>query len=312
MGYPIIQLSILALEDEVYEQVLIDNKLDSSDSIIVNNINIRQQSLQQIKFSQIKPIKNNPDSLKFVFIDQNVDKLMEFDNLAYVDSLAINGFSLSPPNSDTLTVLTSNSNLLAIGKENNATFDDNTSFSTFSNSYLKYSMMSDDPQSIIDSINSLGLDAVYPFSPTLDLQVQNNLFTLAKIIIYTFIGVTALIGITSVFNTVYTSIILRRREFAMLRSVGMDNQGFNRILVYESLLFSFKTILIAFPISAFIIIQFNQLIASVFYGDSLIIPWSAFGYSTVAVLLIMLSISLYSSKEIKKDNILEALRKEIN
>ena len=47
-----------------------------------------------------------------------------------------------------------------------------------------------------------------------------------------------LIGVTNIFNTIGTNVALRRREFAMLRSVGLTPRGFNKIINYEHLLWT--------------------------------------------------------------------------
>ena len=54
-------------------------------------------------------------------------------------------------------------------------------------------------------------------------EVQ-SLYTLVAIFLYGFITVIALIGITNIFNTITTSMFLRSKEFAMLKSVGMTNK----------------------------------------------------------------------------------------
>lgn len=68
-----------------------------------------------------------------------------------------------------------------------------------------------------------------------NVRMMNNLFTLIGIFLYGFIIVISLIGITNIFNTITTCMELRRQEFAMLKSVGMTNKEFNRMIRLESL-----------------------------------------------------------------------------
>jgi len=42
-----------------------------------------------------------------------------------------------------------------------------------------------------------------------------------SIFLYGFIALITLIGATNIFNTISTNVALRRREFAMLKSVGL-------------------------------------------------------------------------------------------
>ena len=57
-----------------------------------------------------------------------------------------------------------------------------------------------------------------------------TLLTIVSIFIYGFITLICMICLVNVINTISTNIGLRRKEFAMLRSVGMDEKKFNRMI----------------------------------------------------------------------------------
>lgn len=61
-----------------------------------------------------------------------------------------------------------------------------------------------------------------------NMRLANNIFLAVKILVYGFITLFTLIGVPSVFNTINTSIALRRKEFAVLRSVGLTPKGFKK------------------------------------------------------------------------------------
>ncbi len=67
-------------------------------------------------------------------------------------------------------------------------------------------------------------------------QQQNTITIILNIFVYGFITLITAICVANVFNTISTSISVRRREFAMLRSVGMTPKSFNRMIRYESIL----------------------------------------------------------------------------
>ena len=102
---------------------------------------------------------------------------------------------------------------------------------------------------------------------------------------------------------------LRKKEFAILRSVGLTKKGFNKILCYESIFFGLKSLLYSLPVSFLIILlihnNMNYLATS-----NLIIPWSSIIISIIGVFIITLMTMLYSSNKIKKDSILEQIREE--
>ncbi len=81
------------------------------------------------------------------------------------------------------------------------------------------------------------------------MKQTNNLILVVKILMYGFISLVTLIGVTSVFNTISTSMALRKREFAVLRSIGLTRGGFNKMLFFESLFFGMKSLIFALPVS---------------------------------------------------------------
>lgn len=147
------------------------------------------------------------------------------------------------------------------------------------------------------------------YSPKIDDANTKNVVLAIKILFYGFIALIVLIGVTSVINTINTSMNLRRKEFAMLRSVGLTPLGFNKILFFESLFFGLKSLIYGIPVS----IGINALISSVVGGvfdTKMIIPWNSIIISIIGVFIIVLISMNYASKKIKKENILEALREE--
>ena len=57
--------------------------------------------------------------------------------------------------------------------------------------------------------------------------------------------IVALVGVLNFFNAILTGIITRRREFAMLQSVGMSGRQLKAMLVYEGLLYALGSGLLA-------------------------------------------------------------------
>ena len=62
---------------------------------------------------------------------------------------------------------------------------------------------------------------------------QNSMVLVAAIFLYGFIAVISAIGITNIFNTITTNMTLRSREFAILRSVGMTEKEFRKMIRCE-------------------------------------------------------------------------------
>ncbi len=137
-----------------------------------------------------------------------------------------------------------------------------------------------------------------------------SLYTLIAIFLYGFITVIALIGITNIFNTITTSMFLRSKEFAMLKSVGMTNKEFNKMIFLESIMTCFKSLLIGIPIGIFLsyimYLSMNIGINKVMYN----LPITGILISILSVIVLILVIMKYSLNKINKQNIIETIRKD--
>lgn len=127
-----------------------------------------------------------------------------------------------------------------------------------------------------------------------------------------FILMIALISVANVFNTISTNIRLRRRELAMLRSVGLSDKGFRRMMNYECAFYGMRTLLFGLPISLLISWGIYFVCVSVEELDHMAfqVPWGAMGVSVLGVFGIVFVTMLYASGKIRKENIIDALRDE--
>ena len=148
------------------------------------------------------------------------------------------------------------------------------------------------------------------YAPKIELKQTKNVVLALKILFYGFISLVTLIGVTSVFNTIYTSIHLRKKEFAMLRSVGLSPKGFNRMLFFESFFFGFKSLFYSLPVSFIMVALINLSMGGIYEFGHLVIPYKAIFLAIFGVFILILVTTLYSAKKIKKENILEALKDE--
>lgn len=151
---------------------------------------------------------------------------------------------------------------------------------------------------------------IYYYNIKEEMKMMNNIITVVKILVYGFITLVTLIGITSVFNTINTSIALRRKEFAVLRSIGLTPQGFNKILRFESLFFGLKSLLYALPVSFGIIYLMHLSMRNIVEIDMILIPWKSILMAIILVFVVITISMTYATRKIKKENILDAIREE--
>ncbi|WAA12854.1 ABC transporter permease [Fervidibacillus halotolerans] len=140
-------------------------------------------------------------------------------------------------------------------------------------------------------------------------QHNNQLLLIFKVFTYGFIILITLISVANIINTLTTSIALRRREFAMLRSIGMTPKSFNKMIRYESMFYGMKALAYGLPISiAIMFLMHRTMIESFMFPFRL--PWMNLGIVVGSVFFIVTLIMLYSSGKMKKDNIIDTLKQE--
>lgn len=141
------------------------------------------------------------------------------------------------------------------------------------------------------------------------VRAQNAVVLVISIFLYGFIGVITLIGITNIFNTITTNMNLRKKEFAMLKSIGMTKKEFNRMIRLESILYGVKSLIIGIPIG--ILLSYGMY--NVFKDNmqmSYNLPLKAIIISIIFVSIIIGIIMKYSMSKINKQNIIETIRND--
>ena len=135
------------------------------------------------------------------------------------------------------------------------------------------------------------------------------LLTLVKVFSYGFITLISLIAAANVFNTIFTNIMLRRREFAMLRSVGMSGRGIRRMMDFESLIYGFYSLLLGLPLSAAMTYVIYRIVNRE-YAIPFTLPWGNIAFAVASIFLVVFASMLYATDKIRKDNPIDALKNE--
>lgn len=117
-----------------------------------------------------------------------------------------------------------------------------------------------------------------------------------------------IVGISSVLSAILNSLGQRRKEFAMLRSVGVDEKGIRRLLGMEGFLLSVRPILIGLPLLVIVcVVQCYMMGVSIMEFLYVFPVWVLVAY-IILVLLVINGIYTLSSKKIRDDAIVEAIK----
>lgn len=157
------------------------------------------------------------------------------------------------------------------------------------------------------SQRGLQTDTLYNYADS--VEGSRNLIVIIKVFAYGFIVLISLIAAANVFNTITTNINLRRREFAMLKSVGMTEKGMRKMLNFECVLYGSKALLYGLPVSALVTFLIYCSISRA-VDTYFSIPWKAVGVSVLSVFLVVFATMMYSMSKINKDNPIDALKNE--
>ncbi len=155
--------------------------------------------------------------------------------------------------------------------------------------------------------NHLATDGLYNAAEA--QKTQADILLVVGVFAYGFIALISLITIANVFNTISTNVNLRRREFAMLKSVGMTQGSFNRMMNFECIFYGLKALLYGLPLALgvtyLIYLSMNNGVNLPF-----MIPWSSLIFCVACVFLIVFATMMYSMSKVRRENIIDALKNE--
>ncbi len=163
------------------------------------------------------------------------------------------------------------------------------------------------------------LEAIAADYPELDItysnvaqgKLQSRLMaTTMNTFIYLFAIITGLIAVANVFNTLANSLMLRRREFAMLKSIGMGNRAFRRMIAYECASYALRGLVIGFALATLATLGLHESMRLSFSTYEPTLPWLQIGASVAIVLVVILASVAYALMRSRTSNVVEALRED--
>lgn len=244
-------------------------------------------------------------------LDESLDKIKLYDDMDeetyFVDTIEPVVYTNQVPtgasteNMNALNLIVSEKTYHAI-MEN---VQDDDGFKADSKLYLK----SDDPIEVGEEIDDIKEVALSMTNHSVNRQEEAQLMLMMSVFIYGFITLITLVSVANIFNTISTSITLRKREFAMLKSMGMTPKGFNKMIHYESIFYGMKALLYGLPISIGLMYLMHKALSSGFQM-AFQLPWVNIGFVIIALFMIVGVAMLYASNKVRKENIIDVLKRE--
>lgn len=151
--------------------------------------------------------------------------------------------------------------------------------------------------------------AFYSFNDYIEQRDSNQMIaTVVNVFCLLFAVILALIAMANVFNTVTNSLILRRREFAVMKSVGLSNRQFRAMVAEECVAWCIRGLVPGVLLSLFVSFLLWQVISGSMTGLPFTLPWSYVALAAAMTAVAVGASVAYGMHRCRADNVVEALR----
>jgi len=141
------------------------------------------------------------------------------------------------------------------------------------------------------------------------IKAVKDLRNLLLTFVYGFVGMLTLVGLTNVISTISANIRSRRKEFAILRSAGMTDNGLRKMLNLESILSSARALLYGLPLGL-LLSGLIYLAAARAVEFPFVFPWAAVLQCVLGVFAVTFFVMRYAAGKLRGGSIVEAIRGE--
>lgn len=157
--------------------------------------------------------------------------------------------------------------------------------------------------------------SVYPFGSVSDTleetRAQRAIILAVKIFSGCFAGITTLIAVANVFNTISTSFVARRREFAILRSMGMDKAMFRSMILRECASYAIRGLVFGLVLAFAVLAIVLYIMGGVFIDVVFVLSPEWMGISAAVVLAVLAASTVYSLQKEDGDNVADTLKEDL-
>ena len=151
--------------------------------------------------------------------------------------------------------------------------------------------------------------AFYSFNDYIEQRDSNQMIaTVVNVFCLLFAVILALIAMASVFNTVTNSLILRRREFAVMKSVGLSNRQFRAMVAEECVAWCIRGLVPGVLLSLLVSFLLWQVISGSMTGLPFTLPWNYVALAAAMTVVAVGASVAYGMHRCRADNVVEALR----
>jgi putative ABC transport system permease protein len=139
-------------------------------------------------------------------------------------------------------------------------------------------------------------------------KIQLDDINLTLNLLYGLLGLSVIISLFGVVNTLVLSVFERTRELGMLRAIGMTRSQVRRMIRHESIVTALIGAALGIAVGVFLAILTTQALSD--EGIVLAIPWTTIGVFVVATIVAGMLAAILPARRASRLNILKALQYE--
>lgn len=171
------------------------------------------------------------------------------------------------------------------------------------NNTLSHHIKTDEHTKMANDLTTLELSF---YNYTESNQSEYEMILVMQIFIYGFICLMILFALLNIMNMMSASVDKRKKEFAMLLSVGMSHRDIKKMIFKECLVYGIKTFIYAFPVCIFVEwLMFRQVSSQLM---PFTVSYDAYMISFIVIMGVMLFTFKTALNKLHKQNIIESLK----
>ncbi len=164
-----------------------------------------------------------------------------------------------------------------------------------------------DEDKLVEAVGAAGLDTSYTVAIAEQLRNNNAMAYTAQVFLYCFTAICALIAVANVFNTISSGLALRTREFAVLRSVGLGQGGFRRMIALECADHAVRGLAYGLALALLVDYGLYQVMGISFEGFGIALPWGHIALSVALIVAVLAASTVYALRKSHAMNLVDSL-----
>ena len=126
------------------------------------------------------------------------------------------------------------------------------------------------------------------------------------ILLYVLLGLSIIVSLFGIVNTLVLTVFERTREIGMLRAVGMTRRQTRRMIRHEAVITALIGAALGIPVGLGLAVLFDRALCDVPF----VVPWGTIVVFVIAAIIVGLLAAIFPARRASRLNVLDALQYE--